>query len=351
VVLHPEELQFARAYDSGRAFEDLSAEQIHSVMERGRALFKWYKAHPRTHNLISATVLVSILLADGWTLLGLPRLLITNGNNNLGWILFASLIVATVHGWLLYSLGVYSLHEGAAHDAIVSGSGALANAARFFAGNVCRVSQAVPEYYAICHMGHHSKFGTEDDPEFLNFVLPHRLWRSLLPFATIFNFTDFIVHRPPALTRSRVVSGIVTGTYHGVYGLVMFHFFGPIIPVVTFLLMPNIALYFDRFRQFTEHNLMPLDNRIGARNLGVGFWGLLIGGGPWGQPCHLVHHVVASVPWYQQIILHRYMKGLLTPRQKEQFLVTPFVGFPRLFWGIVREANGFARQQVARREV
>jgi hypothetical protein len=36
---------------------------------------------------------------------------------------------------------------------------------------------------------------------------------------------------------------------------------------------------------------------------------------------------------------------LLTPRQREQFLVAPVVGFPRLLWRIVREANQFARKQ------
>ena len=40
------------------------------------------------------------------------------------------------------------------------------------ARHACRMGQSDPEYYALCHMGHHSKFGTEEDPEFLNFVQP-----------------------------------------------------------------------------------------------------------------------------------------------------------------------------------
>jgi fatty acid desaturase len=195
-------------------------------------------------------------------------------------------------------------------------------------------------------MGHHSKFGTAHDPEFLNFVLPHRLWMSLLPFAAFINFTDFMAHRPPTYTRSRVMSGIVSLVYHGVYGWFMAVRFGPVVPLVTVVLLLHFGFYLDRFRQFTEHNLMPLDNFMGARNLGVGFWGLLIGGGPWGQPCHLAHHMVPSVPWYQQILLHRYIKSLLTERQRDQFLVAPLVGFPMLLLRIVRDANGFARRSV-----
>ena len=85
-----------------------------------------------------------------------------------------------------------------------------------------------------------------------------------------------------------------------------------------------------------------------ARSLGVGFWGLLVGGGPWGQPCHLAHHMVASIPWYQQIILHRYIVGLLTETQRKQFLLKPIVGFPALLWGILRESNRFSRACAAR---
>jgi fatty acid desaturase len=90
---------------------------------------------------------------------------------------------------------------------------------------------------------------------------------------------------------------------------------------------------------------MPLDNREGARSFGVGFWGLLIGGGPWGQPCHWVHHLVASVPWYQQIRLHFYIQGLLTETQKRQFLLQPVVGYPKLLLRLWTEPNRFAAQR------
>jgi hypothetical protein len=42
------------------------------------------------------------------------------------------------------------------------------------------------------------------------------------------------------------------------------------------------------------------------------------------------------------------MKRLLTPRQREQFLIAPVIGFPKLLWQIVREANTFAHAQGVR---
>jgi fatty acid desaturase len=109
----------------------------------------------------------------------------------------------------------------------------------------------------------------------------------------------------------------------------------------------HLTFYLDRVRQFTEHNLMPLENRNGARSFGMGLWGNLIGGGPWGQPCHWVHHLAPGIPWYQQIVLHFYIKSLLTERQREQFMLAPFVGFPRLLWRVIRDANTFARSNPA----
>jgi hypothetical protein len=113
-------------------------------------------------------------------------------------------------------------------------------------------------------------------------------------------------------------------------------------------MLPHVGFWTDRLRQFTEHNLMPLENSSGSRSFGIGFWGLLIGGGPWGQPCHLVHHLVPSIPWYQQLLLHRYLVTQLTPRQRAQFLVRPFVGYPLLLWGIVRESRTFSGRWASR---
>jgi hypothetical protein len=349
--VHPRELSLARAYEDGRDFEALTADQLHSIMERGRELFKWFKSHPATHNLINGVVVASLFVVDGWVLLGLPRLLLGAGKNTWASILPAIVVTGGLHGWLTYSMIVFSLHEGAAHDVIFVGKGAIGTAGRFLGRNLCRLGAAEPQQYAACHMAHHAKFGTEHDSEFLNFVLPRRYWLTFLPYAAFINFTDFLAHRPLTYTKQRMISGAAALAYNGAYALIMYRSFGAAFTLLTmFVVMPHVGFYVDRLRQFTEHNLMPLDNRSGARNFGVGFWGLFVGGGPWGQPCHLVHHLFASIPWYQQIALHRHLKRLLTPRQREQFLITPAVGFPKLLWQIVHEANTFAHAQRGWRE-
>lgn len=345
--LHPEELEWARAYNDSRNFEDLSPEQVQSVMDRGRELFKWFKAHPLLHNLINSMVILSVLAVDGLVLLRLPHLFLnSSGANRFSQLLLAAFVVGLLHGWLMYSLVVFSLHEGAAHHLIFAGEGAWSKIGQFVGNNLCRVNAAEPYYYAACHMAHHAKFGTEEDSEFLNFVAPRRLWVALIPWAVFFNFNDFIIHRPLAVTRSNLISGLLGALYNGIYAYFMYRTCGLWFAVLTMaVIVPNVGFYLDRFRQYTEHNLMPLENRCGARSFGIGFWGLFIGGGPWGQPCHFVHHLVPSIPWYQQIALHFRLRKILTKRQKQQFLLTPFVGFPLLMWQVIRDANTFVGQR------
>ncbi len=70
-------------------------------------------------------------------------------------------------------------------------------------------------------MVHHAKFGTHDDQEFLNCVLPRRYFLTFLPLAAFINFSDFIIHRPPTYTRSRILSALIATTYNGVYAFVL----------------------------------------------------------------------------------------------------------------------------------
>jgi hypothetical protein len=60
---------------------------------------------------------------------------------------------------------------------------------------------------------------------------------------------------------------------------------------------------------------------------------------------------VPSLPWYQQLLLHRHVKKILTPRQREQFLITPVIGFPRLWWRIIRENWNVSSRFSARRGI
>jgi hypothetical protein len=344
VNIHLDELGMAREYTRGHAFEDLSSEQTRLILDRGRELYKWFKAHPRTHALINALVILSLFAFDFVALLQLPHWILPSGGHpSVGLVAVAAIISGSLHSWFTYSIGIFSLHEGAAHKLIFPGKGRLSRAGQFLAANLCRLSATEPDYYAACHMAHHAKFGTEQDSEFLNFVRPRRFWPTLLPLASFVNYSDFVAHRPLHYTRGRVISALIGVLYNGIYAYLLFRRFGGVFTLIVLALTPHLGFYMDRLRQFTEHNLMPLENKSGTRSFGAGFFALLIGGGPWGQPCHMAHHLVASIPWYQQIVLHRFIVKLLTERQKQQFLLPPGLGFPRLLWRVVRDANAFSR--------
>jgi hypothetical protein len=345
--VHSDELELARAYGQTHAFEALSPEQLHAVMDRGRSLHHWFKAHPYTHNFINGAMILCLFACDAAALVALPSWIVGNGRSlSIGWILLAALIAGAAHSWLMYSLSIFSLHEGAAHNLIFCGSGLLGRTAQFVGRNLCRLAASDPEFYAPCHMAHHAKFGTPEDSEFLNFIRPRRYWPTLLPLATFLNYSDFVIHRPLAYTRSRAISTGLTLGYNAAWAYLLYRLFGPLFALLTMAVVtPHVGFYVDRLRQFTEHNLMPLENRNGARSFGIGMWGVLVGGGFWGQPCHLAHHLVASIPWYQQIQLHRYLKRTMTPRQRRQFLLAPFTGFPRLLFHILREAHTFPRSR------
>jgi hypothetical protein len=336
--VHQEELAHARAYEASHAFESLTEDQLRAIRARGRDLFAWFKAHPSLHNTINVVAIALLLAADGASLLSLPRLWLTPGvAAPLVTILVAAAVAGSVHSYLQYSLSVFSMHEGAAHNIVFVGKGRLARAAQLVANNLARISGGDPLAYATTHMQHHAKFGTEDDAEFLNSVFLRRYVLTFLPLAAFVNISDFIVHRSMTYTRSRIVSAALSTLYQGTYAAIAYQWFGGLFVAVAFLVFtPHVGFYLDRVRQFTEHNLMPLDNANGSRSFGLGFWGMLVGGGPWGSPCHWEHHLVPSLPWYQQLILHRHVVSMLTPAQRSQFLITPVVGFPRLWWQIVR---------------
>jgi len=348
---HPEELALARAYSSSQPFEELSHEQMNRVMDRGRTLHKWFKAHKALHCAIGLAVIVFLLGADYLVLIRVPRLFLpAGGSYSWGLLLLSSCVVGSLHSYLMYSLVVYSLHEGAAHKAIFPPDGPLGRFGHAIASNLCRFAAGEPEFYSSHHMAHHAKFGTEEDGEFLNFVVPRRYWMTFFPLAAFINVSDFVIHRPPTYTHSRLLSAFLSSSYNLVYGYFLYRAYGLAFALFTMLVfLPHVGFYLDRLRQFTEHNLMPLDNRNGSRSFGMGFWGLLVGGGPWGSPCHWEHHLVASLPWYQQLILHRYVVKLLTPRQREQFLIEPLIGFPRLWWRLVQDSQSFLRQSVSPR--
>ena len=196
MIIHDEELALARAYQQEHSFEDLTDDQLRAILTRGRELFHWFKAHPRTHNVINLCGLASIFVLDYLTLMKLPALFITPGQYESASIwatVAASALAGSIHSYLLYSLGVFTLHEGAAHRILLVGQSAFVKRVQALASQLCRISAAEPEYYATRHMVHHAKFGTHDDQEFLNCVLPRRYFLTFLPLAAFINFSDFII--------------------------------------------------------------------------------------------------------------------------------------------------------------
>jgi hypothetical protein len=349
--VHPDEMVLARAYTTSMRFEGLTDDQLLKIMTRGRELFHWFKDHPLTHYAISTAVIVFVFAADYAAQVLLPHRLLDSHTGTTARVVVAAMAAGGLHSWVMYSLGVYSMHEGAAHKLIYPPRGRVTRALHSLSANLCRIAASEPIQYSTHHMIHHSKFGSEEDAEFLNFVKPRRYWLTFLPLAYDINYTDFIVHRPLAFTRDRLKSAPWAIIYNGVYAYYAWTHFGWLFTVVAYAVMlPHVGFLTDRLRQFTEHNLMPLDNKNGSRSFGFGFWGMLVGGGPWGSPCHWEHHLVPSLPWYQQLILHRYLVGLLTPTQRQQFLLRPVIGFPVLWWTLIRDLRRFeATTQTAHR--
>jgi fatty acid desaturase len=343
VQLQPADLELARAYQSQVPFETLTGEQLRRMGEHAQRLHLFVTSYPVAHNAISFAVVAFLVLTDIGILLLLPAIVAAR-MEGAWWITVAVAVVAgSLHSLVIYSMVVFSLHEGAAHNRIFTPRGAVTRAMAALANNLCRLGSADPVYYANNHRSHHSKFGTEEDGEFLNFVPAKRYWPTLLPFAMFINYNDFVVHRPMFITRALLRSMAVSFTYHVVIGLAMWALYGFWFTVIALMLVtPHVGFFVDRLRHYSEHNLMPLDHKNGARSFGLGFWGLLIGGGPWGQPCHLIHHMFPVVPWYGQLILHRKLKALLTPRQREQFLLRPVIGFPLVCFRLLRESQRFA---------
>jgi hypothetical protein len=347
--LHPEELSLARIYTQITPFEGLAVEQEAAIKERGRALRVWFQNHFYVHCAVSFGVIIFLLAADFVLLLRLPSLLLERGSDH-PWshILLSGLIVGSLRGWLMYSLVEYSLHEGAAHKIIFPPRGAISRCLHELATNLSRLGGADPVDFAKNHGTHHAYFGTERDGEFLNFVLPSRYWKTLIPFSMFLDLSDFITHRAVVHSRSRLLSDVVLVFYNVPYLYLMARAWGPAFALFTVAVVSShVAFGLDRLRQFSEHNLMPIENQNGARSFGPGFWGLVVGGGPWGQPCHWIHHMVPNLPWYQQIILHGYVVGLLTPRQRKQFLLQPVLGYPKLLWRLWTEPYLFIRKVAA----
>lgn len=328
--IYPEEWECARRFQETQTVPRLTETQLAAVRATGKVYAKWYRAHPYIHNSISLAVVALLLGGDVLALLWLPSVVM--GSDPSLWMWTCGLCVTSaIHGFIFYSIIIYTMHEGAAHERIIQRTGSITNALSFLVNNLNRLYHADPIYYRSRHTHHHADFGTPQDGAFTNFVHPRRFWISLLPLAGLLDFNDYRIHTGTQFSASKLASFLVGNVYMVMFGVFMVPAYGwTFTLLVLVVLSPWLSFTLDRLRETTEHNLMALDVANGARNLGCGFWGLLVGGGPWGQPCHLSHHLIPALPWYQQCLLHFQLRRLMTPAQRRYFNIEPIIGFPRL---------------------
>ena len=334
MIFHPEEYKAAQDYWKGRQFLGVSPEQYNRIKEKGQEFIKFQLRHPGVHHLISFLVFVVIFWLDWWVLLKL--------GNHIASSVWAGIVIGISHSFIIYSLAVYTLHEGAAHKLIVLRKGRISRFFSIIANNISRITFAETDYYAKNHLSHHAHFTTSQDDEFLNFVFAKRFYRVFFPFASIFNFSDFKAHSGMNYSSSRVLSLVLTFLYNLVFALLMLkHYSWLTVFIALVLIFPNLAFWLDRMRQYMEHNIMPLNSIDGARDLGLDFWGLIIGGGPWGQPCHWTHHLYPGIPWYNQLRLHMFIKKTLNPEQRKVFFLTPLIGYPLSFLRVIKATSKY----------
>ena len=268
MILDPEELALARTYATERPFEPLSPEQLKRIKDRGRELFRWYREHPRLHILINLAALSGIFLAEYLVLLRLPDLIIPSTG-----LVAAAVICGALHAWLLYSLGVFSIHEGAAHQTIFPPRG------RVDKGHELRREQPLPPVRRGARIlqppSHAAPFEVWDG----------RRWRVpelCAPASVLAQPAAVRVHVELHGFRDASAAplheephdlGIGPVSYHLGWAYLMARAYGWLLPTLAFgLVSPHLGFWLERLRQYSEHNLMPLDNNDGSRSFGLGFW-------------------------------------------------------------------------------
>ena len=328
--LHPEDLEWARRRWAGEpTFPSIRSWQLAAIHREAKRFRRWVARHPLAHNAITLVLFLFLFASDAWALHGLPRIWTFVP---LSWgALVAGAVAGGLHGFLVCGITTLSVHEGAAHDLLVSGQGAWARRLRTLTSGACRLFFADPEHYAAAHLAHHRHLGDEGDGSFTNHVRWARLASSLAPLAPLRDASDYFPWRPQEATRSRRLSLLLGSAVMVGHGAVLVVTQGPLYAAVSVCLIGGWLGYaLDRVRESTEHLDMPLDPVNGTRELGLGAAGLILGGGPWGQPCHLTHHLAPGLPWYLQLRLHFTVRKVLDEEQRRALFLRPVVGFPAL---------------------
>lgn len=320
---HPLDLPRYAAVSGSLPTVTVDDDQVADLDERARRYRAWVASHPGAHNAITTVVVLALVGGDLAVLAGL-------GVTASRWPAVA--IAAAVHGYLTYSATIYTMHEGAGHDLLIRGRGTVARGARRVANNACRLFFADPEHYARVHPTHHALLGTDGDQAYTHYVAPERFARSLLPLAGLLPFNDYVIHTDHSFSRSHVRSLLTGLAYHALVLWLLAPASGVLWAlIVLVVLAPWVAFTLDRVRETYDHLFSPVHRRWGARSLGVGVAGMVFGGGPWGQPCHLAHHFAPGLPWYLQLRLHLDMRRVLNRDQRDVFLTASPAAFARTY--------------------
>lgn len=304
---YPEEQLFLEQYLQKLPTPHFTDAQLNSLQKEIRKIRKEAKLSPWLHGFMQA--LPFAIIACAWYLLIfiLPKFV---GSTSLLFVLTFAL-----HGVLGYQWVVYGLHEGAGHGLFPQ-----SKFLRFMAFHSSRIMMADPVHYRNAHSTHHRFLGSERDEAQTNFVLLRRVLVSILPGAGILFPNDYRIHKGDGFSRSLLLSSLIGFVRIYIeYRALKSYFSTEAILLMLLVLSPWVGLSLDRIRESLEHHLMPRSKTYGTRELGLSPLGLLIAGGPWGQPCHMSHHLAPDFKWHQQLRLHQFLKSLLDREQRAFF--------------------------------
>ena len=329
---YDQERQFLQEYWETRSFPQISDAQIEDLKAHAKSWADWTRQHRGIHNALTLAVFLILAAIEFAALWVVPQVVSS-------WPL-AVLIGSFGYGFVMYSTVIYAVHECGAHKLGFLGDGPLVQHLQSLAANASRLQFADPGFYREQHKTHHRYLGTERDETNAHFVWPKRFFTSLLPGAAVLPFNDYKVDPGTPCPGRKTTNIVGFGFFVLCFGVSAWAG-GPLYAAaLTLVLGPWIAFVLDRLRESSEHQLMPVDHLQGARNLGPGFWGTLVGGGPWGQPCHLSHHLFPQLPWYSQIAMHWRMQAIFNAEQRAFFLGEGTL-FPALMARIVRTGTAF----------
>ncbi len=333
--LYDEEWKAFQAFkaEEESAFPFITDTQKHQLLAKAAELKSWQGENPHLHNLLTLFVVIFNLAALFFFGYYFPI--------HFQLSLIAEFFIGLVFGLLMYGMTVYSLHEVNAHNQGFRGKSLFINLGNFIVFNLCRLNYADPIFYKTQHYSHHSVVGTKEDKAFTNAISLKRFLISIIPFCVATPMCDYKIHTSDEWSKSKAVSEILSTIFLISIVLVTWKYQSGVHALIFLVMAPWSSFFFDRLRETSEHNFMPDKKGNEARSFGMSFWGMIIGGGPWGQSCHLAHHLAPALPWYLQLKLHQSLELHLDEKQKKVFLRGGFFDYPKLWIEIIQKQKKY----------